>query len=137
MLEILAREQLAGRHHLHIEQPFATIALASELLTDSVRKLVEKAWRMKIQDTYGSAECFLMARSCGRFERMHVMSDLCFLDVVDRQGRPVPDGQTENKVLVTNLCNYVQPFILIFSPALSLKCCRFVNIISSRQDATK
>jgi phenylacetate-coenzyme A ligase PaaK-like adenylate-forming protein len=111
MLEMLAREQLEGRLQLKIEQPLATIASASEPLTDSVKKLVEKAWGMKIQDTYGSAECFLMARSCGRFERMHVMSDLCFLEVVDRQGRPVPDGQTGDKVLVTNLCNFVQPFI--------------------------
>lgn len=111
MLEMLAREQIEGRLRLKIEQPLATIASASEPLTERVKKLVQKAWGMKIQDTYGSAECFIMARSCGQFKRMHVMSDLCFLEVVDHQGKPVPDGQTGDKVLITNLFNFVQPFI--------------------------
>ena len=111
MLEVLAREQLAGRLNLKFDPPISTIVSASEPLTESVKQIVYKAWGMKIQDTYGSSECFLMARSCGNFEKMHVMSDLCCLEVVDNQGRPVPDGQTGNKVLVTNLFNLVQPFI--------------------------
>ena len=52
-----------------------------------------------------------MARSCGKFERMHVMTDLCCLEIVDRQGMPVPDGQTGDKLLLTNLFNSTQPFI--------------------------
>ncbi|MEN6423097.1 MAG: hypothetical protein ABFD76_14250 [Smithella sp.] len=111
MLETLAREQLSGRLKLKFDPPISTIVSASEPLTESARRLVEKAWGMKIQDTYGSSECFLMARSCGNFERMHVMSDLCCLEIVDHQGKPVPDGQTGNKVLVTNLFNLTQPFI--------------------------
>lgn len=111
MLEVLAREQLAGRLNLKFDPPISTIVSASEPLTESVKQTVYKAWGMKIQDTYGSSECFLMARSCGNFEKMHVMSDLCCLEIVDHQGRPVPDGQTGNKVLVTNLFNLVQPFI--------------------------
>lgn len=111
MLEILAREQLAGRLNLKFDPPISTIVSASEPLTASARRLVEKAWGMKIQDTYGASECFLMARSCGHFEKMHVMSDLCCLEIVDAQGHPVPDGQTGNKVLVTNLFNLTQPFI--------------------------
>ena len=39
------------------------------------------------------------------------MSDLCILEVVDRDNNPVPDGQVGEKVLVTNLFNKVQPFI--------------------------
>lgn len=111
MLETLAREQLAGRLKLKFDQPMATIVSASEPLTEAAEKLVEKAWGMKIQDTYGSSECFLMARSCGHFAGMHVMSDLCCLEIVDHQGKPVPDGQTGDKVLVTNLFNLTQPFI--------------------------
>lgn len=111
MLETLAREQLAGRLKLKFDPPMATIVSASEPLTETARKLVEKAWGMKIQDTYGSSECFLMARSCGHFAGMHVMSDLCCLEIVDHQGNPVPDGQAGDKVLVTNLFNLTQPFI--------------------------
>ena len=111
MLDILAREQLAGRLKLKIEKPFATIVSASEPLTETTKHLVQRAWGMKIQDTYGSSECILMARSCGKFERMHVMTDLCCLEIVDRQGMPVPDGQTGDKLLLTNLFNSTQPFI--------------------------
>jgi phenylacetate-coenzyme A ligase PaaK-like adenylate-forming protein len=111
MLEILAREKLAGRLNFTFDPPASAIVSASEPLTDSVRLLVEKAWGMKIQDTYGSSECFLMARSCNKFKNMHVMSDLCCLEIVDSQGQPVPDGKTGNKVLVTNLFNLTQPFI--------------------------
>jgi phenylacetate-CoA ligase len=111
MLETLAREQLAGRLNLKFDPPVSTIVSASEPLTESAKYLVDKAWGMKIQDTYGSSECFLMARSCGNFERMHVMSDVCCLEIVDQQGKPVPDGQTGNKVLITNLFNLTQPFI--------------------------
>ncbi len=111
MLETLAREQLAGRLNFKFDPPISAIVSASEPLTESARVLVEKAWEMKIQDTYGSSECFLMARSCKQFKGMHVMSDLCCLEIVDNLGRPVPDGKTGNKVLLTNLFNLTQPFI--------------------------
>ncbi|MFA5322981.1 MAG: AMP-binding protein [Smithella sp.] len=111
ILDKLAREQLAGRLKLKLEKPLSAIISGSEPLTEATKRLVEKAWGMKVQDHYGSSECVLMARSCGNFERMHVMSDLCFLEIVDRQGRPVPDGQRGDKVLLTNLCNLTQPFI--------------------------
>jgi len=52
-----------------------------------------------------------MARSCGRFERMHVMTDMCCMEIVDRHNRPVPDGRTGDKVLLTHLFNLAQPFI--------------------------
>lgn len=111
ILDLLAREQLAGRLHLKLEEPLPTIISGSEPLTEATKQIVEKAWGVKVQDHYGSAECILLARSCSNFERMHVMSDLCCMEMVDRQGRPVPDGKTGEKVLLTNLCNLTQPFI--------------------------
>jgi phenylacetate-coenzyme A ligase PaaK-like adenylate-forming protein len=111
LLDILAREQLAGRLHLKFTAPLSAIASGSEPLTDSTRRLAQAAWGRDVQDTYGSSECFIMARSCGKFERMHVSTDLCCMEIVDRHNRPVPDGQTGDKVLLTNLFNLAQPFI--------------------------
>jgi len=111
LLELLAREQLEGRLKISFGLPTSTLSTGSEPLSETTRKLARKAWNMEIQDTYGTAECFIMARSCGKFERMHVMTDLCIFEVVDRHYNPVPDGQTGEKVLLTNLFNYVQPFI--------------------------
>lgn len=111
ILETLAREQIAGRLKLKLDPKFATIASGSEPLSETTKRWVYKAWNMHIQDTYGSAECLIMARSCGQFENMHVMTDLCILEVVDRNYNPVPDGAVGQKVLITNLFNYTQPFI--------------------------
>jgi phenylacetate-coenzyme A ligase PaaK-like adenylate-forming protein len=110
-LGILAREQLAGRLNLTLNHPASQLTTGSEPLTDTVRELAQRAWGRGIQDTYGTSECFVMARSCGRFDRMHVQEDVCILEIVDRHYRPVPDGQPGEKVLVTNLFNHVQPFI--------------------------
>jgi phenylacetate-CoA ligase len=111
ILEKLAREQLAGRLKLKLEQPLPAVISLSEPLTENTKRLIKKAWGTNVQDHYGAAECIVMARSCNKFDRMHVMSDICCLEIVDSQGRPVPDGQTGNKVLMTNLCNLTQPFI--------------------------
>lgn len=39
------------------------------------------------------------------------MSDLCHIEIVDRNDNPVPQGQYGEKILVTNLFNFVQPII--------------------------
>lgn len=111
ILEVLAREQIAGRLNLKFEHNYPSLAAGSEPLSATTKKLAKKAWGLDIQDTYGTSECFIMARSCDHFDRMHVMSDLCIFEVVDRHHNPVPDGQMGEKVLVTNLFNYTQPFI--------------------------
>jgi phenylacetate-coenzyme A ligase PaaK-like adenylate-forming protein len=111
ILDKLAREQLAGRLKLKLEEPMPGIISLSEPLTENTKRLIRKAWGLNVQDHYGAAECIVMARSCDKFDRMHVMSDLCCLEIVDSRGTPVPDGQTGNKVLMTNLYNHVQPFI--------------------------
>lgn len=111
LLEILAREQIAGRLNISFGLPTSMIATGSEPLAETTKALAKKAWGMGIQDTYGTSECFIMARSCYKHDRMHVMSDLCLLEVVDRFNNPVPDGQVGNKILITNLFNELQPFI--------------------------
>lgn len=111
ILEVLAREQIAGRLKLKFDHKFPSLAAGSEPLSTTTKKLAKEAWGLDIQDTYGTSECFIMARSCDRFDRMHVMNDLCIFEVVDRHHNPVPDGQMGEKVLVTNLFNYTQPFI--------------------------
>ncbi len=111
LLALLAREQIAGRLHLKFDHPMSWLIAGSEPLSTSTKLLAKKAWGKGVQDTYGTAECLIMARSCGQFDRMHVMIDQCVFEVVDRHYNPVPDGQVGEKVLVTNLFNFAQPFI--------------------------
>ena len=110
-LEILAREQLAGRLHLSFDGPLSDITVGAEVLTPAVDKLARQAFGIPVQDAYGLTECLSVGRSCSRFDGIHVMSDLCIVEVVDEEGQPVPDGQPGAKLLVTNLVNQVQPTI--------------------------
>jgi len=111
ILNILAREQLEGRLNIALDEEISSLISGSEPLSETTKLLAKRAWNRDIQDTYGTSECIVMARACKNFHRMHVMSDLCILEIVDKSNRPVPDGQHGEKVLMTNLTNYLQPFI--------------------------
>lgn len=108
---ILAREQLAGRLKIAFNHPLSFLAGGGEPLTEHTHRLALEAWNMRIQDDYGTAECYFMAASCHKFGRLHLMSDLCILEVVDGDYNPVPQGKYGEKILVTNLANFVQPII--------------------------
>ena len=110
-IALLAQEQLAGRLHLAFHHPEAYIASCSEILTEHTRVLASKAWNMKINDLYGATECFHIATSCSASSCLHLMNYLCILEVVDGHNEPVPQGQYGEKILLTNLVNFVQPII--------------------------
>jgi phenylacetate-coenzyme A ligase PaaK-like adenylate-forming protein len=107
----LAEEQLAGRLCLTFDHPLSFVAGAGELLTEHTRKLAFMAWNKKVRNIYGSAECYTMATSLPKCEHLHVMSDLCILEIVDQDYNPVPKGQYGEKLLLTNLFNFCQPII--------------------------
>lgn len=107
----LAQEQLEGRLKLAFNHPMACIAGAGEILAEHTQELVSKAWNMRIHDTYGAMECYHMATSCSMYGRLHLMSHLCVIEIVDHNCKPVPRGQYGEKILLTNLINYTQPII--------------------------
>jgi phenylacetate-coenzyme A ligase PaaK-like adenylate-forming protein len=107
----LAEEQLAGRLDIKFDHPLSFLAGAGEPLTEHTQKLALMAWNKKIRNVYGSTECYTMAASGPNCERLHVMSDLCILEVVDQEYNAVPKGQYGDKLLLTNLFNLVQPII--------------------------
>ena len=41
----------------------------------------------------------------------HINDDWLLVEAVDKENRPVPDGVQSDKLLLTNLSNYAQPFI--------------------------
>lgn len=106
-LEMLAHAQLAGR--LQIDPEF--ISLGSEPVSALARQTLSRAFpNAEISETYGATECLTLANQC-RLGRLHANTDLCVLEPVDAEGRPVPIGVAGDKVLVTNLFNRAQPLI--------------------------
>jgi phenylacetate-coenzyme A ligase PaaK-like adenylate-forming protein len=110
-LEILAREEEAGRLNLRQANCLEQITNFSEPLPESARRRLEGTFGVHIFDQYAMGECLALSSGCTQFSGSHLNADLAILEVVDENYRPVPAGQQGKKVLLTNLYNHVQPFI--------------------------
>jgi phenylacetate-coenzyme A ligase PaaK-like adenylate-forming protein len=102
----LAREQLAGRLHI-APCPVMTVA---ELLTDTDRALIERAFETPVTNAFASTEG-LVGHSQPGGSVLSFASDVCLAELVDDDNQPVPTGEPSAKVLVTNLHNFTQPLV--------------------------
>jgi phenylacetate-coenzyme A ligase PaaK-like adenylate-forming protein len=106
VLEVLAKEQDAGRLHIHPK----LINAAGETLWDPMRQHIAAAFQCSVGNYYGSSEDVGLTFECKR-KQLHVNSDWYILEPVDEHDQPVPPGHLSHSVLVTNLANRVQPMI--------------------------
>jgi phenylacetate-coenzyme A ligase PaaK-like adenylate-forming protein len=107
MIRLLAEAQLAGR--LQISPRF--VFSASEVLTDSTRRLAAEAWGRPPYNVYGATETSGIAAECGEHAGMHRFEDLVIIEVVDADNRPVQRGEYGAKVLATVLFSRTLPLI--------------------------
>jgi len=105
-LETLAREQQAGRLHIHP----VLINAAGETLTAAKRRLIGETFGCRIGNYYGSSEAVGLTYECAA-QRLHLNTDWYIVEPVDEHQHPVPPGQLSDSVLVTNLANRIQPII--------------------------
>jgi phenylacetate-coenzyme A ligase PaaK-like adenylate-forming protein len=87
------------------------VVASSETLTPQARARIQGAFRVPVLDNYAMGECVFLGSGCPTDPGVHVNADWCVAEVVDAGERPVPAGQTGDKVLVTNLANTTLPFI--------------------------
>lgn len=111
VLEMLAREELAGRMRLARSGELRQVINMSEPLSNGARKLAAAAFKVPITDNYATGECMVLALGCPQGHGMHLQADWVVMEVVDRHHRPVEPGRAGDKILLTNLYNSVQPFI--------------------------
>ena len=111
VIEILAREELAGRLRLAKSGSLRQLINMSEPLSDGAKRLAKEAFKLPVTDNYATGECMALSTGCPEGHGMHVQADWVVLEVVDRDNRPVDAGTPGEKVLVTNLYNDIQPFI--------------------------
>lgn len=107
MIRVLAEEQLAGRLRI---SPRA-VNSSSEVLTGAGRELATQAWGIPPFDVYAATEAGGIAAECSHHVGMHLMEDLVVPEVVDEDYRPVPDGQSGARLLVTVLFSRTLPLI--------------------------
>jgi phenylacetate-coenzyme A ligase PaaK-like adenylate-forming protein len=102
---LLADEQIAGRLRI---APSA-MSTSSEWRSPEATPRIEEAFGIHPTDLYGTTEG-LWGATC-EHRAMHLFDDMCIVENVDADGRPVPAGERGERLLVTNLFNRAQPLI--------------------------
>ena len=86
------------------------VITGGELLTDDIRRKLERKFGCYVQTHYSCTEGGEIACECEE-KHLHINEDWVIVEPVDSENRPVPYGEMSDKVLITNLSNYIQPFI--------------------------
>lgn len=106
-IEALAEAQLAGT--LRIDP--LVICFRAEP-SERARALVARAFpRAVVVVTYGTREIRAIATTCHECGALHVLEDLCYLELLDAHGQPSRPNRPANKVYATPLRNYTTPLL--------------------------
>jgi phenylacetate-CoA ligase len=106
MLIRVAREKAAGRLAIAPE----VVRSTSETLLPEWRREIESAFGVGVSDVFGSSEGLIGVAAPGD-PVLTFNTDVCIVELVDEDDRPVPRGVPSAKILVTNLANRVQPLV--------------------------
>jgi phenylacetate-coenzyme A ligase PaaK-like adenylate-forming protein len=105
-LELLSEEAEAGRLRI---QP-VIIMTGGEYLSDALRQKLADTFHCYVQTSYSCTEGGTVACECTH-RHFHVNDDWLIVEAVDGNGEPVADGVQAEKIFLTNLYNYTQPYI--------------------------
>lgn len=86
------------------------VITGGELLTDEIRKKLTDKFNCYVQTHYSCTEGGEIACECSE-KHLHINEDWVIVEPVDKNNNPVGYGVLSDKVLITNLSNYIQPFI--------------------------
>jgi phenylacetate-CoA ligase len=112
-LALLARSML--EEGLETRSKLSAVISVSERLLKSQRDYIESAFRCPVIDRYGLCELGgIVSQQCQRDSGFHTNTELCLLEVVDESGKPCRPGR-EGRLVVTDLHNFVMPFIRYYS----------------------
>ena len=81
-----------------------------EKLQPQYRLKLQQVFHSPVFDGYGASDGGVSAHECYMHEGLHIGEEHCIVEIVDNEGRVVPDGEVGH-VVSTDLNNYVFPFI--------------------------
>ncbi len=87
-----------------------SVVTTSEMLFPGQRRLLEEAFEASVFDFYGCNEPDLITGECGHHTGYHIAMDNSVVEVVDEQGRQLPDGEV-GRIVATGLHNRAQVFV--------------------------
>ncbi len=103
LAKFLARENVAVR-------PQSAMLVSAGTLYPFMREQIESVFQCRVFDRYGCRELGDIACQCGELQGLHVAPWGNYIEVVDDEGRRVPNG-VEGEILVTSLTNFAMPLI--------------------------
>jgi phenylacetate-CoA ligase len=99
-----------AREHNALQWKARTLVSTAETLQCGQRELLESQLAQEVFDSYGSREFMNIASECSMHDGYHIASDNVFVEVVDKNGKPVEAG-TEGRIVVTDFHNATTPFV--------------------------
>lgn len=90
--------------------PIPATVVTAGTLNEPVREEIEAALGTRVYNQYGSREVGPIACECPAREGLHVFEWANHVEVVDKEGKPCPPGDT-GEVCVTLLTNFSMPLI--------------------------
>ncbi|HSP47566.1 MAG TPA: AMP-binding protein [Clostridiaceae bacterium] len=106
VMELLLQEIEAGRLKI---RP-TVVVLGGERVKGQLKKALMDSWNCRIINSYGATESGMITFEC-KHGRNHVNEDWVIVEPVDENYERVPSGVQSNTILVTNLMNFIQPYI--------------------------
>lgn len=83
------------------------------------REKIRRTFGCETLDTYGCTEGAMIAAQC-REGNYHLSINQCYIEIVDDDAQPVPDGQP-GKVLATRLDNFAMPLVRYYLGDIAAK----------------
>jgi phenylacetate-CoA ligase len=105
LLCLHARKQGRNLRHTGIKTVFVT----GEVLFHHQRELIAETLNCPVASGYGGRDSGFVSQECPQ-GGMHIMADATIVEIVDSQGRPVPEGET-GEIVVTDLYSREVPFL--------------------------
>jgi phenylacetate-CoA ligase len=99
------QEKGIALHDLRLKAVICT----AERIGHSMRNTVEAVFGCPLVSEYGATEVGIVSYQCPE-GRNHVADDCVYVEIVDDQGNPLPDGE-RGRVVVTVLNSHSSPFI--------------------------
>lgn len=95
------------RDDTHLERAIA----GGEPWSESMRQKFQNNTGIKVFNCYGASEFYgPMFLECEAQDGLHIWSDLCYMEILDDEGNPVPDGE-RGQIVVTMLQKEAFPLI--------------------------
>jgi phenylacetate-CoA ligase len=104
-LNVIAEYAIENNYNIHLK----SVISFGDKLFPQYRKNIEKAFKCKVFDTYGSNEGLMIAAQKD-LEYLYILSPHVYIEIVDDENNPVVDGEMGH-ILVTRLDGFSMPLI--------------------------